>query len=447
MGTESHLLAEHNVPRYTSYPTAPHFSAEVGPDRYAAWLDQVPQAEALSLYLHVPFCVELCHYCGCHTKAVRRREPVDAYADSLIREISLVRGVVGRRKVSHLHWGGGTPSMLGASKLREITDRLNDVFDFASLREHAIELDPRHVSRPLVRALASMGFNRASLGVQDFSAHVQEAIGRIQPYETVAAAIATLREFGVEKINLDLMYGLPRQSVKDIRRNVALAASLSPNRIALFGYAHVPWFRSQQRLIDTASLPGPAERLAQMEAAREALVSFGFQPLGLDHFALPDDDLAVAARTRRLRRNFQGYTTDDASALIGLGASSIGRLAQGYVQNAPDIGGYSRAIAAGRLATTRGIAISADDRLRGAVIERLMCDLEVDLSAVARDHGSGEAFAEECEALQPLIAQEIVRVDGSKVVVTESGRPFVRLVAASFDAHLRRSERRHSAAV
>jgi oxygen-independent coproporphyrinogen-3 oxidase len=243
------------------------------------------------------------------------------------------------------------------------------------------------------------------------------------------------------------MYGLPRQSVKDIRRNVALAASLSPNRIALFGYAHVPWFRSQQRLIDTASLPGPAERLAQMEAAREALVSFGFQPLGLDHFALPDDDLAVAARTRRLRRNFQGYTTDDAAALIGLGASSIGRLPQGYAQNAPDIGGYSRAIAAGRLATTRGIAISADDRLRGAVIERLMCDLEVDLSVVARDHGSGEALAEECEALQPLIAQEIVRVDGSKVVVTESGRPFVRLVAASFDAHLRRSERRHSTAV
>jgi oxygen-independent coproporphyrinogen-3 oxidase len=337
--------------------------------------------------------------------------------------------------------------MLGPSKLREITDRLNDVFDFTSVREHAIELDPRHVGRPLVRALEKMGITRASLGIQDFSAHVQEAIGRIQPYETVAAAIATLRDFGIEKINLDLMYGLPRQSVNDTRRNVALAASLSANRIALFGYAHVPWFRSQQRLIDAATLPGPGERLAQMEAARAALVSFGFQPLGLDHFALPGDDLAVAARARRLRRNFQGYTTDDATALIGFGASSIGRLPQGFVQNAPDTGGYARAITAGRLATTRGIAISADDHLRGAVIERLMCDLEVDLPAIARECGSNETFAEECDALHPLIAQELVRIDGGKVVVTESGRPFVRLVAASFDAYLRRSERRHSPAV
>lgn len=326
MSIESTVLAEQSVPRYTSYPTAPHFGAVVGPDTNAAWLAELPPSQALSLYLHVPFCAELCHYCGCHTKAVRRREPLDDYAQSLIKEMSLVRRHLGTRKVSHLHWGGGTPSMLGGSKLTEITDHLAQAFDLAAVREHAIELDPRHVGRPLVRALAGIGVNRASLGVQDFSPHVQQAIGRIQPYEMVERALGTLREFGIARINFDLMYGLPRQTIRDIRRNIALAVSLNPDRIALFGYAHVPWFRTQQRLIDAATLPGPAERLAQMETAREALAAFGYEPIGLDHFALPNDDLAVAARTRRLRRNFRGYTTDDAPALIGLGASAIGRL-------------------------------------------------------------------------------------------------------------------------
>jgi oxygen-independent coproporphyrinogen-3 oxidase len=447
MSIESTVLAEQSVPRYTSYPTAPHFAAAVGSDTYAAWLAELPPSQALSLYLHVPFCAELCLYCGCHTKAVRRREPLDDYAQSLIKEIALVRRRLGTRKVSHLHWGGGTPSMLGGSKLTEITDRLADAFDLAAVREHAIELDPRHVGRPLVRSLAGIGVNRASLGVQDFAPHVQQAIGRIQPYEMVELALGTLREFGIARINFDLMYGLPRQTIRDIRRNIALAVSLNPDRIALFGYAHVPWFRTQQRLIDAATLPGPAERLAQMEAAREALVAFGYEPIGLDHFALPTDDLAVAAKTRRLRRNFQGYTTDDALALIGLGASAIGRLPQGFVQNAPDTGGWARAVSADRLATARGLALSDDDRLRGEIIERLMCDLRVDLPSVVPDSGPAHDFAEEREALQALESQGIVRIAGDTIALTASGRPFVRLVAAVFDDYLRRSERRHSVAV
>jgi len=337
--------------------------------------------------------------------------------------------------------------MLGGSTLIEIRDRLADAFDLAGLREHAIELDPRHVGRPLARSLARVGVNRASLGVQDFSAHVQQAIGRIQPYELVEKAILTLRDFAIERINLDLMYGLPRQSTRDIRRNIALSVSLKPSRIALFGYAHVPWFRAQQRLIDPATLPGPGELLEQMEAAREALVSFGYEPIGLDHFALPSDDLALAARTNRLHRNFQGYTTDDAVALIGLGASAIGRLPQGFVQNAPDIGGYARAVRAERLATTRGIAVSSDDRLRGGIIERLMCDLKVNLSDIASGSRSEKSFAKEREALQALAMQGIVRFEDDTIVVTSSGRPFVRLVAAAFDNYLQLSERRHSVAV
>jgi oxygen-independent coproporphyrinogen-3 oxidase len=447
MSIESTVLAEQNVPRYTSYPTAPHFGAAVGPDLYATWFAELPPASPLSLYLHVPFCAELCHYCGCHTKAVRRREPLDDYAQSLSKEIALVRERAGAHKVSHLHWGGGTPSMLGGSRLTEITDRLAHAFDLSALREHAIELDPRHVDRPLVRALARIGVSRASLGVQDFSPHVQEAIGRVQPYEVVERTVETLREFGITRINFDLMYGLPRQTTKDIRRNIALAVSLNPHRIALFGYAHVPWFRTQQRLIAAATLPGPASRLEQMEAAREALVAFGYEAVGLDHFALPDDDLAIAARTGGLRRNFQGYTTDDAAALIGFGASAIGRLPQGFVQNAPDTGGYARAVAADRLAAARGIALSPDDRLRGQIIERLMCDLKVDLADILRQHGADESFADEREALQPLVARGIARVAGDIVAVTTAGRPFVRLVAAVFDSYLRATVRRHSVAV
>jgi oxygen-independent coproporphyrinogen III oxidase len=447
MSSESNVLAEHSVPRYTSYPTAPHFKPDVGADVYAAWLGELPPAEALSLYLHVPFCAELCLYCGCHTKAVRRREPLDAYADSIIGEISLLGGRLGRRKVSHLHWGGGTPSILESRKLVEITKRLDEAFDLSCRREHAIELDPRHVGRPLVRTLAGIGVNRASLGVQDFAPHVQQAIGRIQPYEMVANAIDTLRGFGIDKINLDLMYGLPRQTTQDVRRNVALAASLNADRIALFGYAHVPWFKPQQRLIDTAALPGPGARLEQTEAAREALMAFGYEAIGFDHFALPHDDLAVAARSGRLHRNFQGYTTDDAHALVGLGASAIGRLPQGFVQNAPDVAGYARAIAAGRPATVRGVAFSPDDRLRGRIIERLMCDLAADVGAIAAESGSDELFTAEFLALQPFVSEGLVSVQGTRISLSEKGRPFVRLIASVFDSYLQQSRERHSVAV
>jgi oxygen-independent coproporphyrinogen III oxidase len=328
-------LAERSVPRYTSYPTAPHFSADVGPRIYADWLDALPQAATLSLYLHVPFCTELCRYCGCTTKAVRRRPPVDAYAQLLHAEIELLRAAIGARRVVHLHWGGGTPSILGANHLPALVDRLTTSFDFTNLQQHAIELDPRRLDATLVSTLARIRVTRASLGVQEFSLHVQHAIGRLQPFGQVEQAVAALRAAGIANINIDLMYGLARQTVGDVIRSAELAAALKPARLALFGYAHVPWFKPHQRLIEEAALPGAGERMAQMPAAAETLEECGYVPIGLDHFALPGDDLWRAARTGRLHRNFQGYTTDPADALIGLGASSIGRLPQGYVQNDP----------------------------------------------------------------------------------------------------------------
>ncbi len=435
-------LAERNVPRYTSYPSAPHFSAQVGPGTYRDWLAALPRAARVSLYIHVPFCTELCFYCGCNTRAVRKREPVDTYAEHLLEEIALLGDLNGAR-LTHIHWGGGTPSILGPQWLETIAGRIASQFDLGALKEHAIELDPRRLDQPLVRTLKAIGINRASLGMQDASPHVQHAIGRVQPFEQVERAATWLREAGIENLNLDLMYGLPKQTGQDVARSAELAASLHPQRLALFGYAHVPWFKTHQRLIDTATLPGAAERIEQAAIAAETLASFGYQAIGLDHFALPGDELCIAARARTLHRNFQGYTTDDAEALIGIGASSIGRLPQGYVQNAPDMGHYSRSMSAGTFATVKGLALSDDDRLRAAIIERLMCDLALDLD----NFGGAARFAAELQTLEGLAAQGLLTIDGAKIAITEAGRPYIRIVAAAFDAYLTTSQKRHSVAV
>jgi oxygen-independent coproporphyrinogen-3 oxidase len=435
-------LAERNVPRYTSYPTAPHFSAAVTPALYRRWLEELPREATLSLYIHVPFCQVLCNYCGCNTRAVRRREPVEIYAEELMKEIALL-GMVKGRRLTHLHWGGGTPSILGPRWLETIAATLASHFDVSALNEHAIELDPRRIDQPLVRALRTIGVTRASLGVQDTSDDVQRLIGRIQPFALVERAAGWLREAGIRDLNVDLMYGLPGQTVAHVRNSAEHAASLKPQRLALFGYAHVPWFKTHQRLIDESKLPGLSERLDQARAAAVTLEAAGYEAIGLDHFALAGDSLSAAARAKRLRRNFQGYTVDEADALIGLGASAIGKLPQGFAQNAPDLGGYSRAIAAGEFPIVKGLALTDDDRLRAAMIERLMCDLELDLSAF----GGGTRFAGEVEALAPLADAGLLRIEGERVVMTAAGRPYVRIAAAAFDARLGDGQKRHSVAV
>jgi oxygen-independent coproporphyrinogen-3 oxidase len=337
--------------------------------------------------------------------------------------------------------------LLGAERITALAARLGQIFELLPDCQHVFELDPRYVTRELARTLACLGVNRVSLGIQEFAAHVQTAIGRFQPYVVVERAVLALREAGIRSINFDLMYGLPRQTTEDIRRTVELATSLGPQRVAYFGYAHVPWFKTRQRLIDEATLPDALQRLAQAEAAHHALSARGYVAVGLDHFARPDDELAVAARSGRLRRNFQGYTSDDSTALIGFGASAIGRLPQGYVQNLPDTGGYSRAIAAGRLATARGLVLSDDDRVRARVIERLMCDFDVDLDEVA-DRGETDGdFHSERAALMPLVREGLVKIAGSRISVTKRGRPFVRVAAAAFDAYLQKENARHSPAV
>ena len=444
-------LAEKSVPRYTSYPTAPHFSAAVDSTAAEEWAADLDPATSLSLYLHQPYCANICAYCGCNAKAARREEPLDAWTATAIKEIRALAGFTRARRVKHIHWGGGTPSLIGPQRFDRVLNALREAFDLGDVAEHAIELDPRTVTPAFIAALARQGVTRASLGVQDMNLHVQEAIGRVQPYETVADVVARLREGGIDAINLDLMYGLPKQSLDDVRETARLAAGLKPSRLAIFGYAHVPWFKTHQRLIDTAALPGAAERLAQAQAAQESLQANGYVAIGLDHFALPDDDMAIAMAEGRLRRNFQGYTTDEAEALIGIGPSSIGHLPQGFLQNAPDVGGWTRKVEAGRMPVVKGVAVTDEDRVRSDLIERLMCDFAVDYGRYAQAlTGARGGFDESQADLDALAAEGLLSHDSAerRVVMSERGRAFVRLAAAAFDARLRAATTaRHSAAV
>ncbi len=401
---------QERLPRYTSYPTAPHFSAAIGPDTYAEWLKAIPRHACASLYLHVPFCRSMCWYCGCHTSVSRRDEPVAVYAAALRCEIDLVS--------------------------RQIE------------REIAIEIDPRTLTGPMIDALAYGGVNRASLGVQSFDPVVQRAINRVQSFDETAAATKALRRAGVAGVNFDLIYGLPHQTVASCLDTVSQCVELRPDRFSVFGYAHVPTFKKHQRKIDDASLPDSLERHHQSDAIADALKQAGYLQIGLDHFALPDDGMAVAMRDGTLRRNFQGYTTDASNILLGFGASAIGLLPQGYVQNEVRTRAYSESIASGRLATVKGYGLTGDDRLRAEIIERIMCDFGVDLDPICARHGSvPEAMLKSSPRLQNLISDGVVELDGTSLALARDSRFLVRSVAAAFDAHLDGSKQLHSRAV
>jgi oxygen-independent coproporphyrinogen-3 oxidase len=445
------LIAKYDVrvPRYTSYPTAPQFRPAIGADSYRGWLAALPDGVPVSLYLHVPFCAQLCWYCGCHTTAVTRRAPMDAYADSLLAEIDLVAAAIGRRlPATHVHWGGGTPHALPAERMQQVMTRLRNAFALAPDAEIAVEIDPRTADAAVLDGLAAMGVTRASLGVQDFDPAVQRAVNRMQSYEQTWACAAGLRARGVRSINLDLIYGLPHQTGQGFAATVRRALDLAPDRVAVFGYAHVPWMKRHQALIAEADLPDRAARHRQMRAAHDALTKAGYVPIGLDHYARPGDALARAAAGGTLRRNFQGYTTDAAPVLIGLGASAIGSLPQGYVQNAAPLPEYRARLREGRLATVRGVALSAEDALRRDVIEQLMCHGHVDLAATAARHQAGAgALAGAAPALAALAADGVIAWDGRRVAVRPAARVLLRAVAAAFDAYHRPDAQRHAPAV
>ena len=437
------------VPRYTSYPTAPHFHEGVGEADYAGWLEAMNPASSLSLYLHIPYCDTLCWFCGCHTKITRRYNPVAAYLPSLCDEIAHVSDIVpSGPRATHIHWGGGSPTILTPDDIRRLAFCVHDHFDVAHSVEFSVEIDPRGLDFERVRAMAEAGVTRASIGVQDFDPKVQSAINRHQSYEETAQAISWLREVGIQAINLDVMYGLPHQSARTLERTVEQVTSLEPDRIALFGYGHVPWAKTHQKMIDEAALPDVGERFAQASLATGLLNEAGYKTIGLDHFARPDDTMAVAEQEGRLRRNFQGYTADAADALIGFGASSIGSLAQGYCQNAAPIADYRRKIAATGLATAKGVELTPDDHMRRWVIERLMCDLTLSSKALGtRFGGAGRELLDGPLDLDGFEQDELITRGDDGIRITAAGRPFIRAICAEFDAYLKRSPQRHSVAV
>jgi oxygen-independent coproporphyrinogen-3 oxidase len=321
------------------------FTPQVTADTYRGWLAELPQNDPVSLYLHIPFCARLCWYCGCNTRAVNTHQPIGDYVQLMLQELSMLRAALpGRLKADAVHLGGGTPNMLTPHELAGIVGGLRDAFDLDPAVEIAAELDPAVLTRDWVSAAAALGLNRASLGVQNLDQQVQQAVNRRETFDEIAACVGWLREAGVRSINLDLMYGLPHQTVDNTIATVDAVLRLRPERLALFGYAHVPWMKAHQQLIHEAALPGPAERLDQSEAAADRLIGEGYVRIGLDHFALPQDALALAAREGRLHRNFQGYTADAAPTLLGLGASAIGSLPQGYVQNISQELGWRAAV-------------------------------------------------------------------------------------------------------
>jgi len=440
---------EGRAPRYTSYPTAVQFTGAVTPATYADWLADLPLDDPLSIYVHVPFCARLCWFCGCNTRVVTRPDPIRDYVRVLTKEIGMVQALLpGRAKAREIHLGGGTPNMLEPADLDRLFGALRGAFDVTADAEIAAELDPLRLTEGWVQAAARHGLTRASLGVQDLSPDVQAAVNRREPFALIQQAADWLRAAGVRSLNLDLMYGLPRQRHADVIATVDQVLTLQPDRIALFGYAHVPWVKPHQKLIDEGALPGAAERLDQSQAAAERLQAAGYVAIGLDHFARADDALALGRGDGTVRRNFQGYTTDGCQTLLGFGASAIGRLPQGFVQNLPAELAWKQAVEAGRLATARGVAVTAEDRFRGEIIETLMCRLGVDLAAVCARHGRDlSTLTREREALAAMQRDGVVRRRGDTVEVTELGAPYLRQVCAVFDAYLEPEAVRHSTAV
>ena len=437
------------LPRYTSYPTAPHFHDGIGSTVYGRWLGELQPDAPLSLYFHIPYCDRLCWFCGCHTKMTKRYEPIAKYLLALRAEIASVAAALGGRgRVTAVHFGGGSPTMLTPGDLVALDRLLRESFRFAADAEISVEMDPNDMDEGRYDALERIGLTRASLGLQDFNPRVQAAINRIQTFEQTREVVEAVRLRGARSVNLDVLYGLPFQTLDTIAETMEQVLSLRPDRVAVFGYAHVPWMKKHQSMIDATALPDARARFMQARAAGERLLAAGFEAIGFDHFALPGDSLATARRSGRLHRNFQGYTADAPAALIGFGASAIGQLPQGYVQNEVATGEYERLIAAGGLATARGFALSEEDRMRAYVIERLMCDFALSFAALRQRFGvPAEQVIREAGAAAAEDADGLVRLAGDSLVITSVGRPFVRAVAARFDGYLRQNAARYSIAV
>ena len=447
---DAKLIARYggNGPRYTSYPTADRFVEAFDASAYRHWLHNRnigSHARALSLYIHLPFCNTVCYYCACNKIITRHHERAAPYLATLAKEAALVSAELGcDRKIEQIHLGGGTPTFFSDDELRELKGFLSSAFNLSPTGEYSIEVDPRGVSAERVATLAELGFNRISIGVQDFDPEVQRAVNRIQTVEQTLKVTEAARRHGFRSVNYDLIYGLPRQTPEGFERTLDLVCSASPDRIALYSYAHLPTVFMPQRRIAEAQLPPPAVKLALLTRAIERLGAAGYVYIGMDHFAKPDDDLAVAQRQGRLTRNFQGYSSFGETDTIGLGVSAIGSVGPAYSQNHKELANYTASIAAGELPVMRGIEASPDDLVRRAVIQSLACHFRVSKESVSIAHliDFDRYFAAEMRELEIHRNDGLVDIDDEWISVTPAGRLLVRAVCMVFDRYLREGQAR-----
>lgn len=440
MTTRSQLsrlgLFDAKVPRYTSYPTAPHFSSDVRAEIYSDWIGAIAPGSAVSLYIHIPFCRNLCWFCACRTQGTQSEAPVAAYLEVLKRELALLRrrlpaGIT----LSRLHWGGGTPTLLTPSMIEDLAGTIAQVTPLAKGAEFSVEIDPNEIDEARLDVLTSAGMTRASIGVQDFDPRIQKTIGRIQSYELTRDAVEMIRARGITSLSADILFGLPHQTAARMTESVQKLLSLSPDRVALYGYAHVPWMAKRQQLIPSDALPTPQERLSLYETARKLFVWDNYAEIGIDHFATPDDRLTRARNDATLRRNFQGYTDDTADVLIGVGASSISRFPQGYAQNAPATSAHTKAIREGRFSTARGHVFQGEDTLRARLIEALMCDFRIDASEIRARFGISRARTDALFAAADRAFPGVLHITKDALCIPPDARPLTRVIARSFDAY------------
>lgn len=441
------------APRYTSYPPATEFSNQIDKGDYIRKIVQSNDRKTpLSLYFHIPFCENACHFCGCNVIITRRKEVVEPYLKHLYREMDLYGTLIDtqNRRVVQLHWGGGTPNYLSDSQTVQLFEETKKRFILDKDAEVSIEIDPRHVDRDRIKLLREVGFNRVSFGIQDFDPKVQEAVNRIQPEEMIFDVMRWIREAGFESVNIDLIYGLPYQTLETFTQTIEKTIQLNPDRIAVFNFAYVPWLKRLQRMIDEKALPKPEEKLRILQMTIDKLTKAGYVFIGMDHFAKPQDELAVAQRERTLHRNFQGYTTKAQAELFGFGATSISMLHDGYVQNYKVLRDYYQAIQDGNLPIERGVYLNQDDIIRRQVIMNLMCHFRLVKGEIEQIFSIDfdDYFSYELQQLKEMEEDGLLVLYPDRIDITPTGRLLIRNIASTFDVYLRsKKERRFSKAI
>ncbi|WP_163130104.1 oxygen-independent coproporphyrinogen III oxidase [Agarivorans sp. Alg241-V36] len=430
-------------PRYTSYPTALEFNEDFGEPQFTEASTKFPERD-LSLYVHIPFCHKLCYYCGCNKVITRHQHKADIYLDYLEQEIQLQAPRFKQRKVSQMHWGGGTPTYLEPEQLKRLTSKLFSQFEFADNAEVSIEVDPREIELSTINLLAELGFNRLSLGVQDFNKQVQQAVNREQDEDFIFALVERAKQVGFNSVNIDLIYGLPHQSRASFKQTLSRVLDLDPDRLSVFNYAHLPSRFAAQRKIDESAMPTSDERLGILRDSIEFLTTHGYQFIGMDHFAKPDDELAIAQSKGELHRNFQGYTTQGEADLLGLGVSSISMLGDAYSQNQKDLKTYYGQIDQLGHAQWKGIALNQDDLIRRELIKTLICNFQLSFKDIEQQFELDfqDYFAEDLQLLKPFVEDRLVSLSDSDLQVTNKGRLLIRNICMCFDVYFRNQARR-----